>query len=468
MPDPERKQDNAHREPGVRSAVRERRCFPRFYGFKKVAISNEEKLMSSQAERFSLADFYFTDTDNPLTPPPDYLAWRRDVAWAISLYEPVMGSAPEATCVLELEGRPQQVINMTSYGYLALTRHPKVLAAAKEALDRYGTGSCGSPVLSGTTSLHREFEHKLKELTGRQAVLVFNSGFAGALGSVAGLLRKGDVAVLDERAHVSLCDGARVGAAKLAFFEHNDPKSLDQVLTKEKGKRRLVIIEGVYSMDGDMADLPALLEVTEAHNVGVFIDEAHSILCCGAGGGGVVEHFGAQSRMGVQYGTFSKGFSGCGGFAASSQDIIDYLRFYANPYGFSCTMPPATVAGLSAVLDVMKEEPWRRERLWENGNYFRRQLQEMGINTGESNSYLVPIVVGEDRAMMYQLGHALRQHGLFLTPVDYPTVPLDQARFRASITTGHSRENLDNALQILEDVFVPAMRAKGLLRTKQM
>ncbi len=424
--------------------------------------------MNSPADRFSLADFYFADTDDPLTPPPDYLAWRKEVAWAISLYEPVLGSAAEATCTLEMEEGPQRVINMTSYGYLGLTRHPKILAAAKDALERYGTGSCGSPILSGKTTLHRELERKLRDFAGREAVLLFNSGFAGALGSVAGLLRKGDAAVLDERAHVSLSDGARVGAAKLAFFRHNDPKSLDEVLSKEKGKRRMVIIEGIYSMDGDMADLPALLEVTEAHGVGVFADEAHSILCCGPTGGGVAEHFGVRSRLGVQYGTFSKGFSACGGFAASSADVIEYLRFYANPYGFTCAMPPATVAGLSAALDVMREEPWRRERLWENGNYFRKQLQALGVNTGESNSYVVPIVVGEDRPLMYQLGHALRKRGLFVTPVDYPTVPLDQARFRASITAGHTRKNLDDALQIIEDVFVPALRAKGLLRAKQL
>jgi glycine C-acetyltransferase len=221
-------------------------------------------------------------------------------------------------------------------------------------------------------------------------------------------------------------------------------------------------------MDGDMADLPRLTEVAEAHGVGMFVDEAHSILCCGPNGGGVVEHFRVGSRVGVQYGTFSKGFSSCGGFAAASSDIIEYLRFYSNPYGFTCALPPAIVAVISEALDVMKEEKWRRDRLWENAAYFRTQLQAMGINTGRSNSYVVPIVVGEDRALLYQLGHALRQRGLFVTPVDYPTVPLDQARFRASVTAAHTRENIDEALQILGDVFVPVMRSKGLLRAAQV
>jgi glycine C-acetyltransferase len=421
--------------------------------------------MNPEANQYSLADFYFSDTDSPMKPPADYLAWRRDTAWATSLYEPVL-SGSEPRCTMQLEDGPHDVINMTSYGYLGLVKHPKIVAAAKEALEKYGVGACGSPILSGKSLRHRELEQKLCALTNREAVLVFNSGFGGALGSTAGLLRKGDVAIVDERAHLSLLDGARVGGAKIQFFAHNDPKSLDEVLSATKGKRRMVIVDGVYSMDGDMADLPRLLEVTEAHDVQIFIDEAHSILCCGPTGGGVVEHFGAQKRIGVQYGTFSKGFSSCGGFAASSSDVIEYLRFYANPYGFTCALPPATVAGICVALDVMKDESWRRDRLWENAAYFKTQLRSMGVNTGRSNSYVVPIVVGEDRELLYQLGHTLRKRGLFLTPVDYPTVPLDQARFRASVTAAHTREDIDEALQILNDIFVPAMRSKGLLRAE--
>jgi glycine C-acetyltransferase len=225
-----------------------------------------------------------------------------------------------------------------------------------------------------------------------------------------------------------------------------------------------VFVDGLYSMDGDMADLPRLLDVAEAHRVGMLVDEAHSILCCGDTGGGVIEHFGVGSRVGLQYGTFSKGFSAAGGFAASSRDVIEYLRFYANPYGFTCALPPAVVAGLVAALDVMEAEPDHRRRLWDNAAYFRGALQAMGIDTGTSTSYIVPIIVG-DRTLLYELGHALRERGLFVTPVDYPTVPLDQARFRASVTALHARADLDRALQILEDVFVPVMRQRGRLRT---
>ena len=416
------------------------------------------------ATDFSLADFYFSDTDSPLVPPPEYLQWRRETAWATSLYEPVLCDPAAPVNTLKRGGTTQRVINMTSYGYLGLVRHPAVVAAAKQALDDYGTGACGSPILSGKSLLHEALEQRLATLTGREAVLVFNSGFGGALGTAAGLMRKGDVAIVDARAHISLVDGIKVGGARVMFFDHNDAASLDRVLTSTAGSRRLIFVDGLYSMDGDMADLPRLLDVAEAHRVGLMVDEAHSILCCGPSGGGVIEHFGVRDRVGLQYGTFSKGFSAAGGFAAASRDVIEYLRFYANPYGFTCALPPAVVAGLIAALAVMEAEPQHRQQLWDNATYFRGALQGMGVNTGTSTSYIVPIVVG-DRALLYELGNTLRDHGLFVTPVDYPTVPLDQARFRASVTALHTRADLDAALQIVADVFVPAMRQRGLLRT---
>jgi 7-keto-8-aminopelargonate synthetase-like enzyme len=200
----------------------------------------------------------------------------------------------------------------------------------------------------------------------------------------------------------------------------------------------------------------------------MFVDEAHSILCCGPNGGGVVEHFGVRDRVGVQYGTLSKAFSCGGGFAAAPTDLIDYLRFYANTYGFTCALPPSVVAAAAAVIEVMQTETWRRAQLWENAYYFREQLHSLGINTGTSTSYVVPLVVGEDRTMLYEIGHEMRKRGLFVTPVDYPTVALDQTRFRASVTALHTKDVLDEALQIIEDVFVPPMRAKGLLHSGAM
>jgi 7-keto-8-aminopelargonate synthetase-like enzyme len=424
--------------------------------------------MDWNASQFSLADFYYSDSDSPLTPPADYLAWRRDTAWATALYEPVLCDPAGPINRLQTATGPRRIINMTSYGYLGLVRHPAVIAAAKQALDDYGSGACGSPILSGKNLLYHDLERKLSALTGYPSVLVFNSGFGGALGTASGLMRKGDVAVVDARAHISMVDGLKVSGAKVTFFEHNSASALDQVLSSTAGSRRLIFVDGLYSMDGDMADLPALLDVAESHGVGMFVDEAHSILCCGPNGGGVVEHFGVRDRVGVQYGTLSKAFSCAGGFAAAPTDLIEYLRFYSNTYGFTCALPPSVVAAASAVLDVIQTEGWRRTQLWEHATYFRRQLQSLGIDTGTSTSYVVPIVVGEDRALLYELGHQLRDRGLFVTPVDYPTVSLDQTRFRASVTALHTIDLLDEALQIIEDVFVPPMRARGLLHAGAM
>jgi 7-keto-8-aminopelargonate synthetase-like enzyme len=422
--------------------------------------------MGWDASQYSLADFYFSDSDDPLIPPADYLAWRRDTAWATALYEPVMQEAAGPRNHVGGDSGPRQVINMTSYGYLGVVKHPEVIAAAKRALDEYGIGACGSPILSGKNTLYQRLEGKLASLTGHPSVLIFNSGFGGALGCAAGLMRKGDVAIVDAKAHISMVEGLKIGGARIVFFEHNKPEALDQVLAANRDARRLIFVDGLYSMDGDLADLPALLDVADSHGVGMMVDEAHSILCCGPRGGGVAQHFGVQGRVGLQYGTLSKGFSCGGGFAAASTDLIDYLRFYANSYGFTCALPPAVVAAAAAVIDVMEREPWRRSQLWDNAAYFRKQLHGLGINTGTSTSYVVPIVVGDNRALLYDIGLQLRARGLFVTPVDYPTVPLDQTRFRASVTALHTREILDEALQIIEDVFVPAMRAKGLLHER--
>ena len=294
-------------------------------------------------------------------------------------------------------------------------------------------------------------------------MLIFNSGFEGALGSAAGLMRKGDVAVVDARAHISMVDGLKIGGAKIAFFEHNDPRALDEALSYT-GARRPIFVDGLCSMDGDMADLPALLDVAESTASGS--SWTRPIRSCAAARRAVAWwNTSARARVGVQYGTLSeRAFSCGGGFAAAPTDLISALRFYSSAYGF---LRAASVRGRRRV-GGDRRDPGRdlAARSWENAALFRTRLQSLGINTGTSTSYVVPIVVGEDRALLYELGHQLRAHGLFLTPVDYPTVPLDQVRFRASVTALHTREVLDEALQILEDLFVPPMRARGLLHAR--
>ena len=403
----------------------------------------------------SLADFVVGDSDDPLIPPLAFTQWKESGSWEAALYEPELLATADARTTINYEGRPRSVINLCSYNYLGLANRPEVIAASREALAKYGLGACGSPLLSGMTDLHRQLERRVAQFLGREDAMLFNSGFGGALGTLSGLLRKSDVAVLDNRSHLSLRDGAVLSRCRVNRFEHNDPASLDAALSRYKGRRQLVIVEGIYSMDGDFAALGGLLDVAQAHNASVFIDEAHSVLACGAHGRGAAEHFQVEDRIRLIYGTFSKAFGALGGFVAGPVETIDYLRFYAHPYAYSCALPPVIVAAVLSALQIASSEPQLRTRLWENADYFRKQLNSIGVDTGASTTYIMPLVVG-DRARMYQLGHQLRRRGVWVAPVDYPAVPQDRICFRACVTARHTRADLDEALNILQDTLVPA------------
>jgi 8-amino-7-oxononanoate synthase len=408
----------------------------------------------------SLADFVVGDSDDPLVPPAAFTEWRQAGAWEATLYEPEMLGSAAARTTINYEGKPRSVINLCSYNYLGLANRAEVIAAAQETLTKYGMGACGSPLLSGMTDLHRQLERRVADFLGREDAMLFNSGFGGALGTISGLLRKTDVAVLDNRSHLSLRDGAVLSRCRVDRFEHNDPASLEAALAHRKGRRQLVIAEGIYSMDGDFAKLDELLDIAEAHKASVFIDEAHSILACGNNGRGAAEEFSVEQRIRLVYGTFSKAFAAVGGFVAGPVETLDYLRYYAHSYAYSCALPPVVVAAVLQALEIAQREPGLRARLWENAKYFREQLVALGIDIGASTTYITPLVVG-NRALMYELGHKLRRGGLFVAPVDFPAVPEDRICFRACVTANHTRAHLDEALNILSDIFVPAVRGNA-------
>jgi 8-amino-7-oxononanoate synthase len=415
----------------------------------------ERALMNDDPFKLSLGNFIANESNDPLQAPPSFTNWVRASAWAAELYEPEMLASADARTTIRYDGKPLSVINLCSYNYLGLANHPEVVASAHEALKTHGLGACGAPVLSGMTDLHRELEHQVAKFLGREDAMLFNSGFGGALGTVSGLLRKSDVAILDNRSHLSLRDGAVLSRCRSEKFEHNDPNSLDTALDRQKGRRQLVIVEGLYSMDGDFGNLKELIAVTDAHGASVFVDEAHSMLACGQNGRGAAEHFGVEDRVRLVYGTFSKAFGALGGFVAGPKDTIEYLRFYAHPYVFSCALPPVIVAGILKALEIGTKQPELRTKLWENADYFHTQLRALGIDTGTSTTYVIPIVIGE-RERMYRLCHELRRRGLWVAPVDYPAVPLNRVCFRACVTAKHTRADLDEALNILEDTLVPA------------
>src|SRR5437867_6250804 len=240
--------------------------------------------MNDDPTKFSLSNFLAGESDDPLQAPASFTTWVRLGAWAAELYEPELLASADARTMINYDGKPRSVINLCSYNYLGLANHPEVIAAAQEALRTHGMGACGSPMLSGMTDLHRELERRVAKFLGREDAMLFNSGFGGALGTISGLLRKNDVAILDNRSHLSLRDGAVLSRCRLDRFEHNDPTALDAALSRRKGKSRLVVIEGIYSMEGDFASMNDLLDVAESHGASVFIDEAHSMLACGENG----------------------------------------------------------------------------------------------------------------------------------------------------------------------------------------
>src|SRR5256884_5820088 len=415
--------------------------------------------MNQDPAKLSLSNFLAGESRDPLQAPPSFTAWMQAGAWAVELYEPELLASADARTSIRYDGKSQSVINLCSYNYLGLANHPDVVAAAHEALNSHGLGACGSPMLSGMTDLHRQLESRIAKFLGREDAMLFNSGFGGALGTISGLLRKSDVAILDNRSHLSLRDGAVLSRCRTEKFEHNDAASLDAALSRQKGRRQLVIIEGIYSMDGDFGKLTGLTDVAESQGASVFIDEAHSMLACGENGRGAAEHFGVEERVPLIYGTFSKAFGALGGFVAGSKETLQYLRFYAHPYVYSCALPPVVIAAILKALELGTSQPELRAQLWENADYFHAQLRSLGLDTGGSTTYVMPIVIG-DRERMYRLGHELRRRGLWVAPVDYPAVPQNRICFRACVTAKPTRAGFDGALNILADTLVPALLQK--------
>jgi len=420
------------------------------------------------ALKFSLADFFFNDSKSVLEPPSDFEKWMSDpsVQVGFSFYEQKLLAAPRTTTEIlsNVDGQRRRVINLMSYNYLGLSTHPEVIEAAIEGLKKYGLGASGAPLLSGTYDLHTEFARRLAEFKGKEDCILYSSGLGGNVGAIQGLMRKGDVLIMDEKCHKSLIDGGVLAGAKMLFFHHNNPQHLDELLAKHAGKRTLVVVEGVYSMDGDLAKLPEIVQVVEKYpDVEIYIDEAHSSLMFGKTGRGVAEHFDLEDKVGISFGTLSKSFGGVGGFVCSNARIIRYLKGYSSPYNFSCAPSPVIVAGLMKALEVATRDSSLRDKLWENTKYFKTQLDGMQLNLGDTESQVIPIIIGSSGEMLYEMAAAMQTAGLFLQPVDFPAVPAEARRFRISMSAQLTKEEMDEALGIIEDKVAKRMRQAGLI-----
>ena len=354
----------------------------------------------------------------------------------------------------------QDVINLSSNNYLGLTTHPRIREAAIQAVRALGVGSGSVRTIAGTMELHMELERRIAAFKKTEASVVFQSGFAANAGTVSALLGKGDLILSDELNHASIIDGARLSRADIKVFPHRDVKALERLLEETREvKRRLVITDGVFSMDGDVAPLPAIAALARAHGAIMMIDDAHSSGVLGRAGRGTVDHFDVHGQVDVQVGTLSKAIGVLGGYVCGSKSLIDFLYHRARPFLFSTSHPPAVAAACLTAFDVLEQEPERIERLWANTKRFKAGLSRLGFDTGSSETPITPIMVGEaDLAMRFS--DRLFARGVFAQGIGYPTVAKGKARLRTIVTATHTDEDLDRALSILGDVG----RELGVLR----
>jgi len=359
--------------------------------------------------------------------------------------------------VVVMDGR--EVIMLGSNNYLGLANHPEVKAAAAAALERYGTGTAGSRFLNGTMDLHVELEERLAAFLGREAAVTFSTGFQVNLGSIACLLGRGDVAFLDNLDHACIIDGSRLGFGRTVKYAHNDLEDLESRLKQFENKGKLIVTDGVFSMEGDLAPLPGLVELKKRYGARLFVDDAHAIGVFGEHGRGTPEHFGVEEDVDLVMGTFSKSLAAVGGYIAGERKVIDWIKHTARSLIFSASQPPALAAAVIKALEIIEREPERRQRLWENTEYMKREFTSLGFDTGDSASPVVPLVVGEDMTA-FQATAMLQQAGVFANPVISPAVPPGRAMIRTSYMATHTREHLDRALE----AFAAVGRELGIVR----
>jgi glycine C-acetyltransferase len=357
--------------------------------------------------------------------------------------------APECT----FDGK--HVINLASNNYLGLTTHPKLRAAALEATRKYGVGSGAVRTIAGTMKIHMELEEKIARFKNVEASVVFQSGFAANSGTVSAVLGKDDFIISDELNHASIIDGARLSKAKILVFRHKDVAHAEEQLKSVANQpgRKLLITDGVFSMDGDIAPLPALCDLAEKYGAIMMVDDAHASGVLGKNGRGTIDHFGMHGRVDIQVGTLSKAIGALGGYVCGTRDLIEFLYHRGRPFLFSTSHPPSVAATCIAAFEVLEQEPERIEKLWENTRYFKKELGNLGFdiggrNTPRSETPITPIIVGEGRLAM-EFSRELFKEGVMATGIAFPTVPEGKARIRTIMSATHTREELDTALVVL-------------------
>jgi glycine C-acetyltransferase len=383
----------------------------------------------------------------------DRLAWLQNELEALQtqgLFTTIRKLSSPQGAWLTVDGR--RVLNLCSNNYLGLANHPHLKEAARQAVETYGVGPGAVRTIAGTMDLHLELERRLAAFKGVEAAISFQSGFSANLAVIPALVGEEDVIFSDELNHASIIDGCRLSRARVVRFRHADPADLRRAVRETGGYRRaLLVTDGVFSMDGDIAPLDRLAGVAEEHNLMLMVDDAHGEGVLGRGGRGIVDHYGLHGRVDIEVGTMSKAFGVVGGYVAGRQTLVNWLRQRGRPFLFSSAVTPADVAACIAAVDLLEGSTDEVDRLWENGRYFKAKMKDLGFDTGFSETPITPVMLG-DAPLAQQFSRRLFEEGVFATAIGFPTVPRGKARIRVMISAAHTTADLDQALAVFEKV----------------
>ncbi len=345
----------------------------------------------------------------------------------------------------------RRVIMVGSNNYLGLTNHPRVKEAAIKAVEKYGSGCAGSRFLNGNLEIHEELETKLARFFRKEAALVFATGYQTNLGAISALVGRNDVAIIDKYDHASIIDGCRLSFGQVKKFRHNDMKDLEKVLEATKDKGKLIIVDGVFSMEGDIAKLPEIIKLARAYGARVMVDDAHGVGVLGAGGRGTAEHFGLENEVDLIMGTYSKSLAAIGGFVVGSWEVINFIKHTGRSMIFSASLPPALVASVSTAIDIIEEQPQLLTKLWKNTKKMLQGYKQLGFDTGTSETPIIPIIIG-DTMKVFGMCRLLFENGIFVNPVASPAVPPGRELLRTSYMATHTDEQLDRVLEAFNKV----------------
>lgn len=395
---------------------------------------------------YNFSSFYHGTEDGQFTIIEDFNTWHKLALEAgFNQYSLPLTSAPLSVVNLIHPDfhTESELINLSSYNYLGIATRNEVIESAKTALETYGLGASGSPILSGTFKIGTDFAKELALFKKKESAIIFPTGYSTNLGFISAIMRPGDTILLDQFAHASIVDGALLSRANIVYFKHNNGADLEKKISKIKG-RKLIVVEGVYSMDGDMCPLDSMVEVAKKYGAKILLDEAHSAFIFGENGRGIAELFGLESEIDFHMGTFSKSLGGIGGYICSSEDVINYVTAYARSRFFSCNLPPCVFAGLSTGLKIAIEEPALRKKIKHNFTLMKEKLLHYGIENIASESQIIPVIIGNENKT-FKIAKKLLNEGIFVLPVGYPAVTKNKARLRVSISATLNDSQIDFA-----------------------